>query len=106
TNPSTLIESPTFTGFKKSTESVDAVTTDFRACLTAAIAATSSIWAINFPPNNVPYAFASGGSICAVFTVLELALDFFSIQNISFFVQNNLYLHRKHDYVIKSVKLI
>src|SRR5699024_4851561 len=31
TNPSTQIESPTFTGNKKSTESVDAVTTDLRA---------------------------------------------------------------------------
>src|SRR5699024_2728487 len=79
TNPSTQIESPTFTGCKKSTESVDAVTTDLRAWRTAEIAATSSICAINLPPNNVPYAFASGGKICAVFTVFEFELGFFSI---------------------------
>src|SRR5699024_7812934 len=77
--PSTQIESPTFTGCKKSTESVDAVTTDLRAWRTAEIAATSSICAINLPPNNVQYAFASGGKICAVFTVFEFELGFFSI---------------------------
>src|SRR5699024_5748935 len=43
TKPSIEMESPTFTGCKKSTESVDAVTTDCLACRTAAIAATSSI---------------------------------------------------------------
>src|SRR5690625_7473994 len=42
TNPSKMMVSPTFTGCKKSTESVDAVTTNFLACLIAEIAATSS----------------------------------------------------------------
>src|SRR5699024_11268074 len=81
TKPSMDMESPTFTGCKKSTESVEAVTTDCLACRTAEISATSSICAINFPPNNVPYAFSSGGNICAVFTVLEFELGFFSIIN-------------------------
>src|SRR5699024_6563523 len=87
TKPSTQMESPTLTGCRKSTESVEAVTTDFLACLTAAIAATSSIWAMSFPPNNVPYAFASGGRICAVLTVLEFEHGFFSIVNISLLLQ-------------------
>src|SRR5699024_7248670 len=43
TNASTQIESPLRTGWRKSTESMDAVTTGFLACLTAEIAATSSI---------------------------------------------------------------
>src|SRR5699024_5520291 len=73
------IASPTLTGRKKSTESVDAVTICLRACLVAEIAATSSICAINLPPNKVPYALASGGKICAVLTVLEFELGFFSI---------------------------
>src|SRR5699024_2998857 len=79
TNASTQIESPSFTGAKKSTESVEAVTTNSRACLTAAMAATSSICSINFPPNNVPCAFVSGGNTCDVFTVNELVQDFASI---------------------------
>src|SRR5699024_6978769 len=60
TKPSTQMESPTLTGCRKSTESVEAVTTDFLACLTAAIAATSSICAISLPPKSVPYWLASG----------------------------------------------
>src|SRR5699024_12080916 len=73
------IASPTLTGRKKSTESVDAVTICLRACLVAAIAATSSIWAINLPPNKVPNALASGGKILAVLIVFEYKLDLVSI---------------------------
>src|SRR5690625_7699382 len=62
TKASTQMEFPDMTGCKKSTESVDAVTTDFRACLTAAMAATSSTCAISRPPNKVPKAFVSGRS--------------------------------------------
>src|SRR5690625_1172002 len=76
TNASTQIESPSFTGVKKSTESVEAVTTGFRQCLTAAIAATSSICAIKAPPNKVPYVFVSGGKTWDVFTVNELEQGF------------------------------
>src|SRR5699024_12503799 len=54
TKPSMDMESPTFTGCKKSTESVEAVTTDCLACRTAEIAATSSICAINVQLNIVP----------------------------------------------------
>src|SRR5690625_1383918 len=71
TKASIQIESPSFTGDKKSTESVEAVTTGLRACLTAAIAATSSMCAINLPPNKVPYVFVSGGKTFDVFTVNE-----------------------------------
>src|SRR5690625_1688657 len=76
TKASTQIESPSFTGAKKSTESIEAVTTGFRACLTAAIAATSSIYAINRPPNNVPCEFVSGGKTWAVLTANELIHGF------------------------------
>src|SRR5699024_4822866 len=79
THAYTQIQSPSFTVAKKSTESVEAVTTNSRACLTAAMAATTSICAINFPPNNVPCSFVSGDNTCDVFTVNELVQDFASI---------------------------
>jgi hypothetical protein len=58
-------------GCKKSTESVDAVTTVILECLMADKAAISSMYDMTLPPNTVPRLLVSGGRMRADLTVFD-----------------------------------
>jgi hypothetical protein len=58
-------------GFRKSTESIEAVTHSERQCLAADIEATISMEDINFPPNKVSRLFVSRGKTLFVWITLE-----------------------------------
>src|SRR6267378_3188169 len=64
---------PTYTGARKESSSIRAVTTRARACLVAAAPATSSMSFMTSPPWTLPYGLASDGSIVRNITVFDAA---------------------------------
>jgi hypothetical protein len=71
TNDSKQTESCGVIGQRKSTESVEAVTTSVLECLCAETDAMISKSLINFPPNNVLWLLTSLGNILLVLMTLD-----------------------------------